>query len=129
MKINGVNIADAGYMPEKGDKSAPVPVSDIKDYSNERIYPCMYVDSKEIPGIEKLKLGEEVLLIAKVKLVNKSENENIDRGKKTERCSGTLKILQAGFGPWKGAKPVEEMDDEELAAGETEIDDEEKEEK
>lgn len=131
MKINGIKLVDAGYVPSKDDKSAPVPQSDIRDNSKERIYPTFYVESKQMPGFEKLKMGEEVLMIARVKLTSKNENEDIDgKGKVSERCSGSVKILSAGFGPWKGSKEVEEMTDEELASDDAPMEeDESKEEK
>lgn len=124
--IAGIELKNAGYQPE----SYEGPVATAKEPEGgkkpERQYPTMYVDSKELPGIEKLKVGDEVLMVAKVRLSSRNERESEEgKGKTEERCDGTLKVLSAGFGPLKKGKKLADMTDEELAKGETPVEEDE----
>lgn len=124
--IAGIELKDAGYQPEPYKEPMPMPSESEGGKKPERQYPTIYVDSKELPGIEKLKVGDEVLMVAKVRLSSRNERESEEgKGKTEERCGGTLKVLAAGLGPLKKGKKLADMTDEELAKGETPVEEDE----
>ena len=124
--IAGIELKDAGYQPEPYQETMPVASKTEGGKKPERQYPTIYVDSKELPGIEKLKVGDEVLMVAKVRLSSRNERESEEgKGKTEERCDGTLKVLAAGFGKLKKGKKLADMTDEELAEGETPVEEDE----
>ena len=123
--IAGIELKETGYQPEKSEMCC-APGKSKDGEKPERQYPTVYVDSKEMPGIDDLNVGDEVLMVAKVRLSSKSDYEGQKKDGKTETtCSGTLKVLSAGFGPLKKGKKLADMTDEELANGETPVEEDE----
>jgi hypothetical protein len=120
MKVNGIELKDAGYMPQESQV-----VPDHPEAKPEKKYPSLYVNSKEVPAIKGLKVGTEMLMVAKVRVTGYSEDKSEqEEGKTQEKCTASFKFLQVGFGPIKTKKKPEDMTDEELAKGETEVKDE-----
>lgn len=118
--MEGIKMQDAGYVPEKGDAMA-MPVADEGKKKNEKRYPTMYVNDKEMPAIKGMEAGKEYLMMCKVKVTRYSENTNSEADKGNEhRCDVNLDILQAGFKP-VGKKNAEEMSEQELSDDETEV--------
>ncbi len=107
MKVLGVEMQEAGYMPEKTD--APTEAKGPE----EKRYPSFYVDDKEMPEIAREDLGDKIILIAVVEVQRKSEEKVKENGKQRKTVNANLKIVQYGFKPYS-EKKAEELDDKEL---------------
>lgn len=68
--------------------------------------PELYLDSKDFPGVRGFTGGEDIYMAIKAKVTSYRDSSSVDEnGKKTERCSVELEILEiADITDIKGAK-------------------------
>lgn len=110
MKIAGVELKDAGYKPEKHD--GPMEAK-MPEGGDEKRYPSLYVDDKEMPAIKDKEYGDTCVLVAIVKVRRSSKEENTEDGKKTTRQTMDLKIIKAGLKDYK-EQSADDLSDDEL---------------
>ncbi len=108
MKVNGIELNDAGYK-RKEDDSAAVPSLSM---TKEKSYATINSNDKEMPlGLSGIKSGDKLMLVC---LVNVKEITSTDNKKKDEpRERFTFEILKCGAEK-SSEKAPEEMSDDEL---------------
>jgi hypothetical protein len=111
MKIAGVELKDAGYKPEPG-KGGPETLARTVG-GDEKQYPSLYVDDKEMPGILDKDYGDTCVLVAIVKVQRDSKEEVKEDGKKSTRRTMNLKIIKAGLKNYK-EQTADDLSDDEL---------------
>lgn len=112
MKLMGMELEEAGYIPDKSEVKEPA------EQKPERRYATIYVDDRELPAIKAKDLSDDCVLVAIVHVKSREESETEEKGKKETRVSMMLEIRHAAIKPYKKEKEPEEMSDEELEKGE-----------
>jgi len=112
MKVNGIEMQDAGYI---GNNNSPccVEPSESKKNEKQKCYSTIYSNDKEMPlNLSGIKSGDKLMLVC---LVNVKEYTSVDiKGKKDEPSERfTLEILKCGCEKTTDKSPAD-MDDKEL---------------
>jgi hypothetical protein len=110
MKINGIEMQDAGYdRPEPEVVQTP---SSSKDIKKKKCYATIYSNDQEMPlDLKGIRAGDKLMLVC---LVDVKELTSVDNEKKYEpKERFTLEILKCGCEKTSEKEPVE-MDDDEL---------------
>lgn len=114
MEIAGIKLQDAGYIPEKSEPSGVLHTE--SKGKNEKIYPTIYLNDREVPAITDEELKDKCLFVAVVRIKSRREEIMKEKDKETTRITMDLEILQAGMKPMLNKNPedmsVEEIDKE-----------------
>jgi hypothetical protein len=102
MKYAGISLQDAGKKIEKPKGDAKPVV--IEEKGPDVRYPSMSSYDGEIPGMDGMDVGEEYMMVARIKCTSKSTRE--EKGKTL--VNGGFDILACGFKPEDGKMSHEE---------------------
>lgn len=113
MKIAGIKLEDAGYLPKEEEKTEPAVEGKSK---REKRYSTLFVDDREIPAIKNKDVKDKCILVALVNVRRRIDEIEMKDGKEEERTRMDFEILQAGFKPYEGSvdKDAEDMTDDEI---------------
>ena len=104
MKIDGIELAKAGKKIEKtGDK--PTEVTGGVDIKDDVGYPIVQSWNDEIPGTEKMEVGNDYIMCAVVHCSSVRKEEH-DKEKKNQ-TNVTLQVHHVGFRAYKGKSDTE----------------------
>ena len=89
--LENVKLQDVGK--ERSDMDMPAMTSSYKE-SKEKIYPDIYLDTKQFPALSNYEVEDNLSLLMEVKVVSHSLNEREGEDSREDYC---LKIKKIGI--------------------------------